>query len=171
LHYSKFCLSRDGGDTCGHDVTAARPVKTGTVRRPKSVAASVELSFSIHQYLRSVFGQSEFSVRIMQVSVAPLQRCAMWREPRTNFACRTSAEHVCQAIIEPMYAGDTKNQDYGLESIEEHLSLLSGVPLAGTRCWFWDHAMWKFAAAGAQSMRGVAVALYAAPGSCVSRSE
>jgi hypothetical protein len=94
----------------------------------------------------------------------------MWREPCTNFACGTSAEHACQAIIEPTYAWDTKNQEYELESIEEYLSLLSGLSLAGTRCWFWYHTMWNFAAAGAQSMRGVAVALYAAPGPCVSRS-
>jgi hypothetical protein len=85
-----------------------------------------------------------------------------------NFAC--SAEHERQANIGPTYAGGTKNQEYGLESIEECLSLLSELSPAGTRCWFWYHAMWKFAAAGAQSTRGVAVALYAAPGSCVSRS-
>jgi hypothetical protein len=23
----------------------------------------------------------------------------MWREPRTNFACRTSAEHACQVCV------------------------------------------------------------------------
>jgi hypothetical protein len=47
-----------------------------------------------------------------------------------NFAC--SAEHERQANIGPTYAGDTKNQEYGLESIEECLSLLSREPGVGS---------------------------------------
>lgn len=40
----------------------------------------------------------------------------MWREPRISFACRISVEHAYQAIIELLYAGDAKGQEYGLES-------------------------------------------------------